>query len=387
MKVLYCNPIFLNYRIPFYKRLNELFKGEFLVLYGRNRYKNRLESVLECIDKDLKGIAYGFDGDYTFNPSLMKFNTIGGNAKHYIPITIGLTRRIRPFKPDVLITEGFFQWTPWVILYSLFHRVPVYLGYERTLHTERNTKWYLTLQRRITDKFIKGYFVNGSETKKYLVSIGIKESKIHVAGMNADADGLKKSIGTMTDVQKNDFRSKFISKNGLLFLFTGYLIERKGIRHLLESWMEHIKEYPDDSLVIVGNGDQYEECVSRYGMESTIHFEGRVDYQEIHKYYAIADVYVMPTIEDNWSLVIPEAMSCGLPVATSIYNGCHTDLIKEGINGFVFDTFNHQSIIDTLGKFHKVNLPEMGKASVEMEQPFNTENCAKRLYDVIQKQQ
>lgn len=42
------------------------------------------------------------------------------------------------YKPDVLITEGFFQWTPMVILYSLLYKTPVFMGYERTMHTERN---------------------------------------------------------------------------------------------------------------------------------------------------------------------------------------------------------------------------------------------------------
>lgn len=41
MKVLYCNPIFLDYRLPFYKRLNELFDGNFYVMYSTTRYKMR----------------------------------------------------------------------------------------------------------------------------------------------------------------------------------------------------------------------------------------------------------------------------------------------------------------------------------------------------------
>ena len=41
MKVLYCNPIFLDYRLPFYKRLNELFDGNFYVMYSTVRYKLR----------------------------------------------------------------------------------------------------------------------------------------------------------------------------------------------------------------------------------------------------------------------------------------------------------------------------------------------------------
>lgn len=61
----------------------------------------------------------------------------------------------------------------------------------------------------------------------------------------------------------------------------------------------------------------------------SVHFLGKIPYQEVYKYYGIADVFVLPTLEDNWSLVVPEAMSCGLPVATSIYNGCHPELVKR----------------------------------------------------------
>ena len=48
MKVLYCNPSFWDYRLPFYKRLNELFKGEFYVIYSPKRYIGR-EKLLDKI--------------------------------------------------------------------------------------------------------------------------------------------------------------------------------------------------------------------------------------------------------------------------------------------------------------------------------------------------
>ena len=106
-------------------------------------------------------------------------------------------------------------------------------------------------------------------------------------------------------------------------------------------------------------------------------------YSDIYKYYAIADVFVIPTIEDNWSLVVPEAMSCGLPVATSIYNGCHTDLIYEGENGITFDTFQQDSIVKALDFFHHHDLNYMGEKSKQIETYFNTENSAQRTFDAI----
>lgn len=76
-------------------------------------------------------------------------------------------------------------------------------------------------------------------------------------------------------------------------------------------------------------------------------------------------------------------MSCGLPVATSIYNGCHTDLIYEGENGITFDTFQQDSIVKALDSFHYRNLKDMGEKSKQIETTFNTENCARRTFDAI----
>lgn len=169
----------------------------------------------------------------------------------------------------------------------------------------------------------------------------------------------------------------------MLYLFTGQLIERKGILPLLAAWMKHIDVYFHDHLVVVGDGEQYDECKRKYGSVPSIHLEGGVPYDEIYKYYAIADVYILPTIEDNWSLVIPEAMSCGLPVATSIYNGCHVELIHDGENGITFDTYKQESLVNTLAYFHHHDLKAMGLKSIEIEKCFNTEKCARREFEGI----
>lgn len=82
-----------------------------------------------------------------------------------IPLTFGLLRTIRKIKPDVLITEGYFQWTPLVLLYGLIYRVPVYMGYERTLHTERNASQLKVWQRKLFNTCFAGFLVNGQETR------------------------------------------------------------------------------------------------------------------------------------------------------------------------------------------------------------------------------
>ena len=385
MKVLYCNPSFWEYRLPFYAELNRLFNGNFHVVYSTKRYFGAHVNMLPKIKNVLGENAHPYENEWMYVRETHSMK-IKDETYHAIPLSLGLLNIIRKIKPDVLITEGFFQWTPFVQLYGWFFRVPVFVGYERTLYTERHNSRFKTFLRKLQDKSIAGYLVNGIETKKYLLSLGISEEKIFVGGMSADSTGLRTSIKKWSIEEKQNFKSKYISSNnGLIFLFTGQMILRKGVNYLLKAWVKHTQLYPDDKLVLVGGGVFLERWKKEYRKYSSIIFEGTVAYDEIFKYYAIADVYILPTIEDNWSLVVPEAMACGLPVATSIYNGCHVELIQDGENGFVFDTFNQESITNVLAKFHYMDLKKMGAKSILIEKNFNTEACAKREYEAILK--
>ena len=385
MRILYANQVFLDYRIPYYKKLVQLFKGDFHVMYSPNRYHlMKRDDLVERIKKELGSNAVAFKHDYLFDTATMSFNRVEGEYGQKIPFMYGFLRAIRRIKPDVLITEAFFQWTPWGILYHLLFRVPLYIGYERTCYTERNTGKLKTWHRKLSDKFIKGYLVNGVETEKYLLSIGVKPEKIHRIGISADSQGLTSAIAQMSDESKLEFRRNLMGdSDGLLYLFSGQIVKRKGVGFLLDAWKEHIKAYPNDMLVLIGSGDLLDEYKREYDCENSIRLMGKIPYGEVHKFYAVADAFVLPTIEDNWSLVVPEAMACGLPVATSIYNGCHPELVKEGENGITFDTFKQESIVKALEYFHHHDLKAMGQKSMEIEKEYNTEHCAQRMFEVF----
>lgn len=383
MKVLYCNPIFFEYRLPFYKELVRLFKGDFYVMYSPVRYKmcNKI-ALCDKIQNDLGKNAIPLVTDHLFDTNSMKWDVMPDIEKgKRIPFTYGLMKAISKINPDVLITEGYFQWTPLVLMYSYFHNIPIYMYYERTCWTERNAGFLKIAQRKLFNKFFTGFIVNGVETSEYLQSLGVCSNRIHIGGMAADAKMLSEKVKLFK--QTEEYQLSVTGRKGMEFLFTGVVAERKGIMYLLRAWKQHIINYPQDMLVVVGDGNQMKECLEFCKNIKGVSFVGKIPYDKIYKYYACADVYILPTIEDNWSLVIPEAMSCGLPVATSIYNGCHKELVHDSINGFVFDTFKQESIVEVLEKFHRSNLEQMGQKSIELEKPFNTENCAARFFQTI----
>lgn len=388
MNVLYCNPVFFEYRLPFYKELVRLFEGEFFVMYSPMRYKIcKKERFCSQIKEELGENAIPLHSDHVFDTYSRKWDEMPDIEKgKRIPLTFGLLRAIWKVKPDVLITEGYFQWTPLVLLYGIIHRIPVYLGYERTLHTERNTGKLKTWQRKLFNRFFAGFLVNGSETKKYLLSLGVNEERIHIGGMSADSTVFSQRVRGYLRQGIEDLKTSITGvqeHNGLLYLFVGVVAERKGVSYLLSAWEEHVKTHSNDLLMIVGDGNQLLDLREKYDRLESVRFTGRVEYEMIPLYYAIADVFVLPTIEDNWSLVVPEAMACGLPVATSIYNGCYPELVHKDVNGITFDTFRQETIVEALDYFHHQDLKKMGDESIKLEKNFNTENCARRVYEAI----
>ena len=128
----------------------------------------------------------------------------------------------------------------------------------------------------------------------------------------------------------------------------------------------------------------YNDFIQGYGSMNSISFVGNIDYSQISEYYAIADVFVIPTLEDNWSLVVPEAMACGLPIACSIYNGCYPELIHEGENGVLFDTLDRTSLLNALAYFHLVDLKIFGEKSMKIEREYNPQNTARNIFKAIQ---
>ena len=203
--------------------------------------------------------------------------------------------------------------------------------------------------------------------------------------MCADSYGLAEAVSHFGAKEKAELKQRLDLHPGLTFLFVGQMVERKGIKELLQAWGQHIANHPQDNLIVIGKGILLDALKERYEGESSIHVLGGIDYDLLYQYYALCDVFVMPTLEDNWCLVVPEAMACRKPVACSIYNGGHYELVKDGVNGYNFDPLQQNSIVETLNKFHHADLNTMGEMSVEIESNYTPDKAAQRIFDACKK--
>lgn len=377
-KVLWVNPSFLDYRIPLYKELNSICNGYFYLIYSRRRIPSRCD---EAIKKTLGDNAVSVTEDRLF----LKRKTDFANSGISLTWPHGLYRAIKEVNPDIILTEGYSQFSPWPILYATIHRIPVVIAYERTKHTERNCPLWRRLYRRFINVFTNGYIANGRLTKEYLMSQGVKEKNIFTGGMCADSEGLARQVANLSEDDLSAFRKQILGRKscGISYILVGRMIPLKGVFHLLEAFLEHLKTHPDDRIVLVGDGPELPDLKEKYGNNPAVVFVGGIDYSQIYKYYAACDVFVIATLEDNWSLVVPEAMACGLPVACSIYNGCHPELVHKDENGITFDPLNPKSVVEALDYFHHVDIKRFGQRSREIEHNFNPENTAKNVMKAV----
>lgn len=374
MRILWLCRWFGNYRIPVYKELNHLTKGEFYMAYSK-------DAVTPLVHRQMKDAlgnnAIALEKEKHF--ILGKPDSNFANSYIDIPYQSGLLSTISKINPDIIISDGFFQWTFAAILKSYHRKICIF--YERTEFVERNAPKWRILYRKLIGKFVDGFLINGSLTRKYLDNIGFSNTPKVEGCMVADCEGLSKAVENCTESIKSCLKKNLnIKDNGLTFIFVGQLVERKGIKELLEGWCEHIRNYSNDTIIVAGEGILHKELREKYNNETSIKLIGQISYDHIAEYLAISDVSVMPTLEDNWSLVIPEAMACEKPVATTPYNGCHVELIEEGKNGYVFDPLMKSNIVKMFASFHNANLSDMGRKSKEIISNYTPVTAANGIF-------
>lgn len=91
-------------------------------------------------------------------------------------------------------------------------------------------------------------------------------------------------------------------------------------------------------------------------------FTGHLDYQTLAALYADSGALVLPTLFDEWGLVVNEALASGLPVLGSVLSQAVEELVRDGVTGWLFDPTRPDSLRRPLDCF--LDAPEASLAAV-----------------------
>lgn len=123
-------------------------------------------------------------------------------------------------------------------------------------------------------------------------------------------------------------------------LFVGRLVERKGVRYLIQA-TALLRQRQSVIIDIVGSGPELpalQKLTAELGLEGTVRFHGSVPQEQLEELYARCDLFVLPAVIDakgdteGLGVVLIEAMTCKKPVVASAVGGI-TDLVIDGKTG------------------------------------------------------
>lgn len=241
------------------------------------------------------------------------------------------------------------------------------------------------LKERLKKYLLSGaesYFSTAKEHDKYYLSYGATQDKLYRYPFTSlfEKDILPK---LPTKEEKNYLKEELGIKNKKMLLAVGQFIPRKGFDVLLRA----MKELPKDVGVYFIGGEPTAEYINlkqEFGLEN-VNFVGFKNKEELKKYYMAADVFVLPTREDIWGLVINEAMANGLPIISTDRCIAALELVEDGVNGYVVPVDDVQALSE---KIKRITSDEslsckMGEMSLRKIQEYTIEEMAKRHTEIF----
>ena len=176
---------------------------------------------------------------------------------------------------------------------------------------------------------------------------------------------------------------------GVRFLYCGQLIPIKRVDILVKCAMQLIKEGYRFELYLVGSGPIYDEL---RGMvtpeaETKIHFVGDVRYEDMAAQYAQKDVFVFPSCDDGWGMVVMEALAAGLPVISTYGVSSAVDFIRDGNNGFIVEPNTVEPFLEKMKFFlnNPEQIPVFSASASRIREEYSPDIGAEKFYHVVRK--
>jgi glycosyltransferase involved in cell wall biosynthesis len=184
-------------------------------------------------------------------------------------------------------------------------------------------------------------------------------------------DGYRKEFGEarpyfnlpyFSDLDRFGPRMTRIEGRERVFLFSGSLIERKGVDLLARAFVRLAREFSRVRLKIAGEGKLKDQLAQTLRpVHEQVEFVGFKDWHKLPDLYASADVLCVPSRYDGWGLVVPEGLASGLPVIATDRMGAALEFVRNETNGWLIPAGNEEAIFGAMREAVLLAEPELGR--------------------------
>ena len=284
----------------------------------------------------------------------------GGNElSFWRPWTFGLRARLRRGHFDALWVHGYAHRGCLAgIAAAKSLNIPVLLRGESNLMTETDDALKLGVKRIAMPALLRtvdGALAIGRLNREYYLHYGVDANRIFPVPYAVD-NAFFRIAAERARPNREALRAELgLNRERPVILFASKMQPHKRASDLLEAYARLSPDgaaEPAAHLVLAGDGEQ-RTVLERRAHELTwdsIRFIGFRNQSELPALYDLCDVFVLPSEHEPWGLVVNEAMNAGKAVVASDRVGAGSDLIEDGVNGFVYPVGDIGALADRLRK-------------------------------------
>lgn len=385
LAVITTHPI--QYNAPLFKKLAEQKSFKIKVFYTWSQSKAKVFDP--DFGKERSWDIPMLDGyEYTF------VNNISGfpGSHHYAGIdNPTLIEEVESWQADAVLIFGWSFKSHFHAMKYFKGKIPILFRGDSNLLDEPKGFSFKKILRRVFLSWVYRYIdyalYVGEANKAYYIKHKVSERKLVFAPHAIDNERFS-NTAELFEARAKDWRNTMgISNNDIIFLFAAKLIPKKSPDVLIEAFTA--LDMRNVHLVMVGNGEMENSLKEKYNSNTAIHFLNFQNQSQMPLVYRICNVFVLPSkgTGETWGLAVNEAMACHRPVIVSNKCGCAVDLVKEGINGLIYNADKKDSLKIALQQMadKKKHLTEMGNQSYKMIQGFNFSAISDAIENVLKK--
>ncbi|MEP7244805.1 MAG: glycosyltransferase family 4 protein [Gammaproteobacteria bacterium] len=291
-----------------------------------------------------------------------------------------LWSEIRSDRYDVVLLHGYsYAATVIAFLAARTKNIPILMRSETHLGLRRNEfkRFVRDSALRIAYRFVDGFLAIGSNNRDYYRALGVPSHKIFDVPYAVDND---RFIAPSSGDHRASLRRKYrLPDDQPIVLYASKFIQRKHPDDLIRAMAMLRDRGCIAALFMVGSGVMEQELrdLARSLGLTNVTFAGFVNQREMPDIYSVADVFVLPSDNEPWGLVINEVMCAGLPVVVSDEVGCVADLVKDGVNGYHAKVGDPLSLAKAVGKLlaSRDARAAMGAASLRIIRQWSYDQC------------
>lgn len=173
----------------------------------------------------------------------------------------------------------------------------------------------------------------------------------------------------------------------LRFIYTGRMDAWKNVEFLIDSFVSYHKLNPDSKLIMIGDGPEFNNLLSKVKAEKVdtfIQLVGRKNHFEIIKELKKSDIFLFPSKGEGVSLSILEALAAGLPVVAFDVIGVR-NLVIPGKTGVIVKQMREKDFVDGIRKVVKEK-DLLKDTCIEFSKSYNAKNISHKIIEIIKKE-